>query len=53
MKTTKKRANTLSLYSFMNLFPNENAAYHFSKKYIDKYADEFIFRLNEGNCKEF
>ena len=25
--------------------------HHFSKKHIDRYVDEFVFRLNEGNVK--
>lgn len=25
--------------------------HHFSKKHIDRYVNEFTFRLNEGNCK--
>ena len=25
--------------------------HHFSKKHIDRYVDEFTFRLNQGNVK--
>jgi hypothetical protein len=25
--------------------------HHFSKKHIDRYVNEFTFRLNEGSCK--
>ena len=25
--------------------------HHFSKKHIDRYVNEFTFRLNGGNCK--
>ena len=25
--------------------------HHFSKKHIDRYVDEFVFRLNQGNVK--
>lgn len=25
--------------------------HHFSKKHIDRYMNEFTFRLNEGNCQ--
>ena len=25
--------------------------HHFSKKHVERYINEFIFRLNEGNCK--
>ena len=47
------QANTNSIESYWSLLKRGHYGthHHFSKKHLQKYVDEFAFRLNDGNVK--